>query len=100
MATKLVSMVTAVKRNHDSGAEAYHLQPPSNNNRGLHLTVLYMATSMRGGLNTRKCSCLSVLIASLRAISLRRVCGVGVCEWAFRVCVCVHSLKAFSLRGV
>ncbi|XP_064405216.1 disks large homolog 5-like isoform X2 [Halichondria panicea] len=26
--TKLVSMVTAVKRNHDSGAEAYHPQPP------------------------------------------------------------------------
>ncbi len=37
--TKLVSMVIAVKRYHDSGAEAYHLQPPSNNHRGLHLTV-------------------------------------------------------------
>ena len=98
--TKLVSMVTAVKRNHDSDAEAYILQPPSNNHRGLHLTVLYMATSMRGGLNTRKCSCLSVLIASthsLRAISLRGVCGVGVCVSGRVGCVRVFTVLKLSL---
>ncbi len=51
----------------------------------------------------RKCSCLSVLIASthsLKAISLRGVWCGRVCEWACRVCVCVHSLRAISLRGV
>ncbi len=78
--------------------------PPSNNHRGLHLTVLYTATSMRGGLSTRKCSCPSVLIVStrsLRAISLRGVCGVGVSVLCVRwdcVCVCVCGAGVWSVR--
>ena len=109
--TKLVSMVTAVKRNHDSGAEAYHPQPPQQQPpRPTSDGVIY------GNFNERRIEYEEVLLSertdsqysqsesylSERCVWCGRecvVCEVGlcvcVCVWCRCVeCACVHSLRA------